>query len=74
MLHPFVDRKANARFLALALGGMLCSVATLIHDSFLGVFMRDQLGMTNTVRSLSLFCACWPGAMSACRQRWPADA
>jgi hypothetical protein len=50
LLHPFHDRNANSRFLALALGGMLCSIATLIHDSFLGVFMRDQLGMTNTVR------------------------
>jgi hypothetical protein len=47
---PFQDPSANARFLALALGGMLCSVATLIHDSYLPIFMRDELGMSNSVR------------------------
>lgn len=50
LVKPFEDSRANARFLALALGGMLCSIATLIHDSYLPVFMREELGMTNTVR------------------------
>lgn len=50
---PFHDAGANARFMALALGGMLCSIATLIHDSYLPVFMRDELGMSNSVRSSS---------------------
>ena len=50
LFAPFHDRRANTRFLALALGGMLCSVATLIHDSYLPIFMRNELGMTNTVR------------------------
>ena len=30
---------------------MLCSVATMIHDSYLPLFMRHELGMTNTVRT-----------------------
>ena len=46
---PFHDGSANSRFMALALGGMLCSIATLIHDSYLPVFMRDELGMSNSV-------------------------
>lgn len=46
---PFHDTGANTRFMALALGGLLCSVATLIHDSYLPVFMRDELGMSNSV-------------------------
>ena len=47
---PFQDPSANTRFLALALGGMLCSVATLIHDSYLPIFMSNELGMSNSVR------------------------
>jgi hypothetical protein len=54
ILCPFHDASANARFLALALGGMLCSIATLIHDSYLPIFMRDELGMSNSVRSHSM--------------------
>lgn len=50
VICPFEDSSANARFLALAVGGMLCSVATLIHDSYLPIFMRDELGMSNSVR------------------------
>jgi len=50
---PFSDPKANARFLAITLGGMLCSIATLIHDSYLPVFMRDELGLSNSVRVVS---------------------
>ena len=56
LFAPFHDRRANARFLALALGGLLCSVATLIHDSYLPIFMRNELGMTNTVRESSTTC------------------
>jgi hypothetical protein len=65
LFNPFDDKKANARFLALALGGLLCSIATLIHDSYLPVFMRDELGMTNTV--------CWsfvcPWMLGTTKQR-----
>ena len=27
---------------------MLCSVATLIHDTYLPVYLQDQLGMSNS--------------------------
>jgi hypothetical protein len=50
LFAPFQDKHANVRFFALALGGLLCSVATLIHDSYLPIFMKNELGMTNTVR------------------------
>jgi biotin operon repressor len=27
---------------------MLCSLATLIHDSYLPVYIQDELGLSNT--------------------------
>eukprot|EP00877_Chromochloris_zofingiensis_P008832 jgi/Chrzof1/4201/Cz14g02210.t1 len=44
----FSDPKCNKKFLALAIGQMLCSVATLMHDSYLPVYVQDELGLSNT--------------------------
>lgn len=44
----FSDPSCNRRLFALALGQMLCSVATLIHDTYLPVYMQDVLGLSNT--------------------------
>ncbi len=48
IFHVFSDPKCNRRLLALAIGQMLCSVATLIHDSYLPVYVQDELGLSNT--------------------------
>jgi MFS family permease len=42
------DAAANRRLLVLVVGQALCSVATLIHDSYLPVYAQDVLGLTNT--------------------------
>lgn len=53
IFHVFSDPKCNSKLLALAIGQMLCSVATLIHDSYLPVYVQDELGLSNTkVRSI----------------------
>ena len=48
----FSDPSCNRRLFALAFGQMLCSVATLIHDTYLPVYMQDVLGLSNTKVSL----------------------
>lgn len=44
----FSKPECNAKLLALATGQMLCSVATLVHDTYLPVYMQDVLGLSNT--------------------------
>ncbi|GAX82287.1 hypothetical protein CEUSTIGMA_g9716.t1 [Chlamydomonas eustigma] len=44
----YSDPACNARLLVLIIGQMLCSVATLIHDSYLPVYAQDVLGLSNT--------------------------
>jgi hypothetical protein len=44
---PFSDPAANARMLALATAQALCSVATLIHDTYLPVYLSDVLHLSN---------------------------
>ena len=39
---------AACRLIALCTAQMLCSVATLIHDTYLPVYLQDQLGMSNS--------------------------
>lgn len=48
VFHVFTDERCNAKLLALAVGQALCSVATLIHDSYLPVYVQDELGLSNT--------------------------
>ena len=43
----FNDTNSNNKLYALATGQMLCSVGTLIHDSYLPLYMRDVLGLSN---------------------------
>lgn len=43
----FNDNSSNNKLYALATGQMLCSVGTLIHDSYLPLYMRDVLGLSN---------------------------
>jgi Na+/melibiose symporter-like transporter len=46
-LKAFNDPNCNAKLYALATGQMLCSIATLIHDSYLPLYMKDELGLSN---------------------------
>jgi len=48
LLNVFNDPACNARLLVLVIGQMLCSIATLIHDSYLPVYAQDVLGLNNT--------------------------
>ena len=48
LVTPFNDPQANKKMLSLATAQMLCSVATLIHDTYLPVYMSDVLGMSNS--------------------------
>lgn len=43
----FNDTNSNNKLYALATGQMLCSIGTLIHDSYLPLYMRDVLGLSN---------------------------
>ncbi|KAK9866106.1 hypothetical protein WJX84_003968 [Apatococcus fuscideae] len=47
LLTPLSDPVANKRLLALFFAQTLCSVATLIHDTYLPVYLQDVLGMSN---------------------------
>ncbi len=46
-LKAFEDPNANRKLYALATGQMLCSIGTLIHDSYLPLYMKDVLGLSN---------------------------
>eukprot|EP00889_Picochlorum_renovo_P002821 jgi/Picre1/29851/NNA_005233.t1 len=48
LVTPFSNPEANKKMLALATAQMLCSVATLIHDTYLPVYMSDVLQMSNS--------------------------
>lgn len=48
IFRVFSDPGCNKKLLALAIGQMLCSVATLMHDSYLPVYVQDELGLSNT--------------------------
>ncbi len=54
LITPFQDPIANKKLLALCASQMLCSVATLIHDTYLPVYLQDVLGLSNSkVRQVS---------------------
>uniref|UniRef100_A0A7S0YI33 Major facilitator superfamily (MFS) profile domain-containing protein n=1 Tax=Polytomella parva TaxID=51329 RepID=A0A7S0YI33_9CHLO len=42
------DPANNSKVISLAVGQMLCSIATLIHDSYLPVYVHDELGLSTT--------------------------
>lgn len=42
------DPACNNKLLALCGAGMLSSIATLIHDTYLPVYLQDVLGLSNT--------------------------
>lgn len=46
-LKAFNDPMCNMKLYALATGQMLCSIGTLIHDSYLPLYMKDVLGLNN---------------------------
>lgn len=48
VFNVFSDPRCNRKMLALAIGQMLCSVATLMHDAYLPVYVQDVLGLSNT--------------------------
>jgi len=48
LLTPFSDKAANAKLLALCGAGALSSVATLIHDTYLAIYLSEVLGLSNT--------------------------
>ncbi len=43
----FKDDKANNKILALTTSQMLSSIATLIHDSYLPIYMSEVIGLSN---------------------------
>ena len=43
----FNDKNCNLKLYALATGQMLCSVGTMIHDSYLPLYMKDTLGLSS---------------------------
>jgi len=52
IFNVFNDPACNQKLLALAIGQMLCSIATLMHDSYLPVYVQDELGLSNTKVSI----------------------
>ncbi|KAL4428062.1 hypothetical protein ABPG75_002151 [Micractinium tetrahymenae] len=48
MLAPLSDRGANKKLLAISTAQCLSSIATLLHDTYLPLFMSEVLGMSNT--------------------------
>lgn len=71
LITPFSDPQANSKMLALATSQMLCSVATLIHDTYLPVYLSDVLHLSNSkvhdcisIQIRSLF-ACWSPALAS---------
>lgn len=42
------DPACNAKLQALCVAGSLSSVATLIHDTYLPLYLQDVLGLSNT--------------------------
>jgi hypothetical protein len=47
-VHTAQDPACNNKLLALCGAGMLSSIATLIHDTYLPVYLQDVLGLSNT--------------------------
>lgn len=61
LFSPFSDDRCNSQLLALAIGQALCSVATLIHDSYLPLYVTEQLGLSTTeVRACVQMLELWP--------------
>jgi hypothetical protein len=52
LFTPFSDPAANSKLLALCTAQALCSVATLIHDTYLPVYLSDVLHLSNSSVSL----------------------
>lgn len=48
ILQVYSDPTCNRKFLALTVGQTLASIATLIHDSYLPIYVQDVLGLSNT--------------------------
>ena len=48
LFTPFSDPAANLKLLALCSAGALSSVATLIHDTYLPIYLSEVLGLSNT--------------------------
>lgn len=46
-LKAFNDPVCNNKLFALATGQLLCSIGTLIHDSYLPLYMKDVLGLSS---------------------------
>ena len=53
LITPFSNKEVNNRLLALCIAQALCSVATLIHDTYLPIYLQDVLGLSNTKVSFS---------------------
>ena len=48
LVTPFSDPAVNAKLVSLCFASALCSVATLIHDTYLPIYLSEQLGLSNT--------------------------
>ncbi len=64
LLHPFSDPAVNAKLIALCVAQALCSVATLIHDTYLPIYLQDVLGLSNTK-------VCLPYWLPSCHSHAP---
>ena len=58
LLTPFSDPQVNARLISLCVASALCSVATLIHDTYLPIYLSEQLGLSNTKVKLPNYSSC----------------
>ena len=58
LFTPFSDKAANAKLLALCAAGALSSVATLIHDTYLPIYLSEVLGLSNTKVRTSIPLSC----------------
>jgi hypothetical protein len=67
LLTPFSDKAINSKLLALCFAQALCSVATLIHDTYLPIYLQDVLGLSNTKVRLCHTCRL-AGTVGGCRR------
>ena len=54
LLSPFSEPSTNSKLLALCASQALSSVATLIHDTYLPLYLSEELKLSNTKVSLKI--------------------
>lgn len=59
LLSPFSEPSTNKKLLALCSAQALSSVATLIHDTYLPLYLSEELKLSNTKVTLSTSACCF---------------